>query len=107
MVELVVVLLLVVTFTVLIGRYVEDGRDGLWELGFKVDGRWEDGFEFCEGLMLVGFGRGVCEGLVDSRVGLGVCMGLVLGLVVCKGLTLDGRVFDEGLGLVVWDGLVG
>jgi hypothetical protein len=86
---------------------VEDGRDGLWELGFKVDGRCEDGFEFCEGLMLVGFGRGVCEGLVDCRVGLRVCVGLVLGLVVCKGLTLDGRVVEKGLGLVVRDGRVG
>jgi hypothetical protein len=45
-VELVVVLLLVVTFTVFTGRCVEDGRDGLWELGLKVDGRCEDGFEF-------------------------------------------------------------
>jgi hypothetical protein len=60
--------------------------------------------------MLVGLGRGVCEGLEDCVVGLRVCVGLVLGLVVCvvcKGLTLDGRVVGEGLGLVVWVGRVG
>lgn len=107
MVELVVVLLLVVTFTVFTGRNVVDGRDGLCELGFKVDGRCEDGFELCKGLMLVGLGRGVCEGLVDCRFGIRICVGLMLGLVVCEGLTLDGRVFDVGLGLVVWDGRVG
>jgi hypothetical protein len=35
-VELVVVLLLVVTFTVLPGRYVVDGRDGRCEDGFVL-----------------------------------------------------------------------
>lgn len=34
-------------------------------------------------------------------------MGLVLGLVVCEGLSLEGRVFGKGLGFVVWDGRVG
>ena len=60
----------------------------------------------CKGLIVVGFGRGVCEGLEDCAVGLRVCVGLVLGLVVCKGLSLEGRVFGKGLGLVVWDGRV-
>lgn len=36
MVELVVVLLLVVTFTVFPGRYVVDGRDGCCEDGFGL-----------------------------------------------------------------------